>query len=143
MQPPGAERAGGIKSEPACSLFLSTHSLVTLSLMAAGCIPLLSTILAAPCIVCAASSSASRRGRPIMTAPSTIASRKTHANAGPDPASAVHASKCFSGRKRHLPTEEKIERTIDESMAGASAGSGERMVIPSRIYSAEGGNVNV
>jgi hypothetical protein len=68
-----------------------------------------------------------------MTAPSAIASRKTQAKAGPEPARAVQASKCFSGRKRQRPTEEKRERRMDESRGGAEEGRGERMVMPSRI----------
>ena len=62
----------------------------------------------------------------------TIASRKMQAKAGPDPESAVHASKCFSSRKEQRPMEEKILSRI----ARSSSVMGEllhRTVIPSRI----------
>lgn len=70
-----------------------------------------------------------------MTPPSAIASRKTHAKAGPEPARAVQASKCFSSRKRHFPTAEKMESRMDLSVSaeGSESGRGVRMVIPSRI----------
>lgn len=103
--------------------------LVTLSFNAAGCSPVWRTILAAPCIaasrdrirtsavaqcrkelsrkemrrndaLCAANSSASLRGSPIMTPPSAMASRTTQTKAGPEPQTAVTASKCCKRRKR-------------------------------------------
>lgn len=94
-----------------------------------------STILAAPCIDCAASSSASLRGKPIMTPPSAMASRKTQAKAGPLPASAVQASKCFSSRKRHRPTALKMDRSVRRSVVRdeLEGSSVERTVMPSRI----------
>jgi hypothetical protein len=106
----------------------AAHALVTASLSCAGCAPV-SVMRAAPWSVCAASSSASARGRPIITPPSASASRNTHANAGPDPESAVHASKCFSSRKRTRPTELNTASRIDRSAGRAS----EITVMPSRI----------
>lgn len=83
----------------------------------------------------AASSKASVLGNPIITPPSAIASRKMHANAGPEPARAVHASKCFSSRKRHRPMEENIFRIM--ALSVSSCGDGGRVdttVMPSRIW---------
>jgi hypothetical protein len=70
-----------------------------------------------------------------MTPPSAIASKNMHANAGPDPESAVHASKFFSSRKRQRPIDENIFRMIDRS-SSASSDIGKLLttVIPSRIY---------
>lgn len=86
-------------------------------------------------VLCAASSSASARGSPIITPPSAIASRKMHANAGPEPESAVHASKCFSSRKRHRPMDENMLRMMDRSSSDSSEGDRElTTVMPSRIY---------
>lgn len=137
VQPPGAgnqaERCTSVNQRKGTRY--GHDVLVTLSLIAAGCSPLCITILAAPCMVCAASSSASGRGKPIITPPSAIASKKTQAKAGPEPASAVHASKCFSSRNRALPTAVKMERRICRSSSadGDEAGRGVRTVMPSRI----------
>ena len=127
------------------------HALVTASLIWAGCAFVCKAIRAAPCratqvgsayarargfehVLCAASSNASARGRPIITPPSAIASSTTHANAGPEPESAVHASKCFSSKKRHRPIVEKICRMIERSSSCVSEGGRvETTVMPSRI----------
>lgn len=85
--------------------------------------------------LCAANSRASALGRPIMTPPSAIASKNIHAKAGPDPESAVHASKFFSSRKRQRPIDENIFKMIERS-SSASSDNGRLLttVIPSRIY---------
>jgi hypothetical protein len=83
----------------------------------------------------AASSKASALGKPIITPPSAIASKNIHANAGPDPDSAVHASKCFSSRNRQRPMEEKILRIMERSSSmEVDNGKVLTTVIPSRIY---------
>jgi hypothetical protein len=84
--------------------------------------------------LCAANSSASALGNPIITPPSAMASKKTHANAGPDPLRAVHASKCFSSVNRHRPIDEKIFKIMLRftSLSG-DKGSGVTTVMPSRI----------
>lgn len=88
-------------------------------------------------MLCAASSNASARGKPIITPPSAIASRKIQAKAGPDPDRAVQASKCFSGRNRQRPIEQKIFKIIDESNSFSSSceleDRVETTVMPSRI----------
>lgn len=72
-----------------------------------------------------------------MTPPSAMASRNMHANAGPEPESAVHASKCFSSKNRQRPMDEKILRIIDRSTSVlGEIGSVETTVIPSRICGA-------
>lgn len=83
-------------------------------------------------VLCAASSRASARGRPIMTPPSAMASRNSVTNAGPDPASAVATSKYFSSRKRHMPTAEKI---VDSRLRSCCVRrlTSETTVMPSRI----------
>lgn len=69
-----------------------------------------------------------------MTPPSAMASRKMHAKAGPEPESAVHASKCFSSRKRQRPIEEKMLRMMERSSSESSdGGSVLTTVMPSRI----------
>lgn len=85
--------------------------------------------------LCAASSNASARGRPIITPPSAIASRNMAANAGPDPPNAVHASKCFSSRNLQRPIDEKMLRIMDRSRGWFSS-SVDTIVIPSRICNA-------
>lgn len=45
-------------------------------------------------VLCAANSNASLLGKPIMTPPSAIASKTKQTKAGPDPHTAVTASKC-------------------------------------------------
>lgn len=76
------------------------------------------TLVQTSSLLCAASSSASARGRPIITPPSAIASSTSNANAGPEPDKAVHASKCFSSRKRHRPIGLKRDPKILRSRAG-------------------------
>ena len=83
----------------------------------------------------AASSKASILGNPIITPPSAIASKKVHTNAGPEPAKAVHASKCFSSRKRHRPMDENMLRMMLLSVSWCGEGGRFDMtVMPSRIY---------
>lgn len=86
-------------------------------------------------LLCAANSKASTLGKPIMTPPSAIASSTNRANAGPEPQTAVHASKCFSSRKRHRPIGWKRDKAIDRSRfaIGADVGIVERTVMPSLI----------
>jgi len=57
------------------------------------------------------------------------------AKAGPDPDSAVQASKCLSSRKRQRPIEEKIFRMISlfNPSALSAGGRFETTVMPSRI----------
>ena len=63
-----------------------------------------------------------------------MASKKIHAKAGPEPERAVHASKCFSSRKRHLPMDEKILRMMDRSSSiEGDWGKVLMTVMPSRI----------
>lgn len=71
-----------------------------------------------------------------MTPPSAIASSTRHAKAGPEPDKAVHASKCFSSRKRHRPMGLKSEVRIFRSSAGCEevGDGGVTTVIPSRIW---------
>lgn len=89
------------------------------------------------CVLCAANSRASARGRPIMTPPSAIASKNIQANAGPEPESAVHASKCFSSRNRHRPMEENMLRIICRSRSTVDdSGIEFTTVMPSLICSA-------
>src|SRR4051812_18290822 len=87
-------------------------------------------------VLCAASSIASTLGNPIITPPSVMASSTKATNAGPDPASAVHASKCFSSMKRHLPHDEKMPRSIS-LCKGCEEGMVETTVIHFRICSRE------
>jgi hypothetical protein len=90
--------------------------------------------------LCAASSNASALGNPIITPPSAIASRNTHANAGPEPERAVHASKCFSSRNLQRPIEEKMVCMMDCSSSADAWEEdgrdckGDMTVMPSRIY---------
>jgi hypothetical protein len=68
-----------------------------------------------------------------------MASKNIHAKAGPDPESAVHASKCFSSRNLQRPIEEKIFRII--ALSTSESGDGgivDTTVIPSRICQREG-----
>ena len=82
----------------------------------------------------AASSKASILGNPIITPPSAIASKKVHTNAGPEPAKAVHASKCFSSRKRHRPMDENMLRMMLLSVSWyGEGGRFDMTVMPSRI----------
>lgn len=140
VHPPGAGK--GKASILWVNYMQDLHVLVTLSLICAGCAFGCSAILAAPCIaenrhsqyastqdtlretnvLCAANSNASALGNPIITPPSAIASRKIHANAGPLPLSAVHASKCFSSRKRQRPMEEKMVRIMRRSSSAVGEG---------------------
>lgn len=59
-----------------------------------GCVPVSSTIVAAPLTVCAASLRAVARGRPIRTPPSARASISTKMYAGPLPLTPVTAAPC-------------------------------------------------
>lgn len=74
-----------------------------------------------------------------MTPPSAMASKINATNAGPDPATAVQASKCFSSKKRHRPHEVKMARMSARDKGSAT---GVTMVIPSRICSQHGANKN-
>lgn len=73
-----------------------------------------------------------------MTPPSAIASRTKQANAGPLPLNAVHASKCFSSRKRCRPMGLKSCVRMLRSMVAfwEDGEGGVMMVIPSRICAA-------
>ncbi len=57
-----------------------------------------STKVAVPSIIWAAYSKAALRGSPQAAPPSASASMNRHAKAGPEPATAVAASICSSGR---------------------------------------------
>ena len=83
---------------------------VTWSRSSAGCLPVSSTILAAPKSVCAANSSASLRGSPAATPPSASASMTRKAKAGPLPESPVTASIMDSSRHTAFPAAERIVR---------------------------------
>lgn len=120
---------------------LQSYSTDFLSLASSG-LPYLN--LEAQYPLCAASSKASALGKPIMTPPSAMASSTSATKAGPDPAKAVHASKCFSSRKRTLPQGVKRERRIWRVRGDDwdDVGGGVITVIPSPIYRCRSGERN-
>lgn len=74
-----------------------------------------------------------------MTPPSAMASSTKATKAGPDPAKAVHASKCFSSKNRTRPQGVNRERRIWREMGGEEVGGGVITVIPSPIYAKRAG----
>ncbi len=62
-----------------------------------------------------------------------MASNTKATNAGPDPARAVQASKCFSSRNRHRPQDVKI---ASMRARDSESDTGVTIVIPSRIWRA-------
>ena len=81
---------------------------VTASFSMAGCSPVSTTIAPAPRTVCAASLSATSRGRPILTPPSASASMTMYRNAGPLADRPVTASMWRSSSTSVWPTAPNI-----------------------------------
>mmetsp|Transcript_74488 Transcript_74488/g.125495 ORF Transcript_74488/g.125495 Transcript_74488/m.125495 type:complete len:207 (-) Transcript_74488:178-798(-) len=92
---------------------------VTASFNCPGCLPVSSTIFAAPCTVCAASCVATFRGRPAATPPSDSASMNMYTYAGPLPLSPVTASSSRSSTEYAMPTLSK--RLLMTSMSSLVA----------------------
>ncbi|OPZ25772.1 MAG: hypothetical protein BWZ01_02367 [Deltaproteobacteria bacterium ADurb.BinA179] len=103
----------------------------TISLRSPGCLPVSSTMAAAPFSVAAASSIARFLGSPARTPPSAMASTKRKQNAGPDPDRAVTAFISLSSTCIHLPTEENISRAVLTS-SSVHEGEAQRADAPSR-----------
>ena len=89
--------------------------LATASFSAPGCWPVSRTIFALPSTVCAASASATSRGKPHLTPPSASASMKTYTNAGPLPERPVTASSSGSATRNAFPTAPKSFPTSSTS----------------------------
>lgn len=89
----------------------------TSSLRTSGCLPVSSTILAAPSTDWAASLTASPLGIPLRTAASAMASITMYTNAGELPATPVTASILDSGTSTARPTAPRTSVTLEASSA--------------------------
>ena len=91
----------------------------TLSFRMAGCVPVSTTILAAPNTVWAAIYWAMALGSPCLTPPSASASMNMKTYAGPLPLSPDTASSRFSLTSKEIPHESMKSFTVAESSGDA------------------------
>ncbi len=122
-------RPSSMISSPAMVL---PAGVVTWSFSAAGCIPVCSTMRAAPWNICAAICIAVSRRSPMRTPPSESASSMMYAKAGPLPLRLVTASIALSSASRQPPTLLKISMAIS-AWSSVTPGPRAITVIPSPI----------